>query len=112
MTEAHDTGRGRHTAGEWEISHEPPRWIIQARGPIGCKAVAYMVGDYIECAANARLIAATPGLLETARASLEAIEAIIADKPMMAAKLCGSTTLGNHRAELASVIAKAEGRTP
>jgi len=50
----------KHTPGPWEISHEPPRWIIQAEAAIGKKAVAFMVGDYLECSANAHLIAAAP----------------------------------------------------
>jgi hypothetical protein len=56
-----------HTGG-WEISHEPPRWIIQAEAEIGKKAIAYMVGDYVQCAAKARLIAASPVLYALAEA--------------------------------------------
>lgn len=52
----------KHTPGPWEISQEPPRWIIQAQAPVGKKAVAWMVGDYVECGANARLIASAPRL--------------------------------------------------
>lgn len=33
-----------------------------------------------------------------------AIEALIDDKPMLAAKICGSTTLGNARAEIKAVL--------
>jgi hypothetical protein len=60
-----------HTPGPWEISQEPPRWIIQAKGEIGKKAVAYMVGDFVKCAANARLIAAAPELMAALEDMLE-----------------------------------------
>lgn len=54
----------RHTPGPWEVSHEPPRWIIQAECGPGKKALAYLVGDYVSCAGDARLIASAPELLE------------------------------------------------
>jgi hypothetical protein len=62
------TKDAKHTPEPWEISQEPPRWIIQSTGvPMGAKAVAWMVGDYLECNANARLIAAAPDLLAALR---------------------------------------------
>lgn len=33
-----------------------------------------------------------------------AIDALINDKPMLAAKMCGTTTLGNVRAEIKAVL--------
>ena len=58
---------------------------------------------------NARLIAAAPEMLAELRECVAALDALIEDRPMLAAKLCGSTTLGNRRAEARSAIAKAEG---
>jgi hypothetical protein len=53
----------RFTPGPWEISQEPPRWIIQSSGvPIGKKPICFMVGDYVKCAGDAFLIAASPDL--------------------------------------------------
>jgi hypothetical protein len=37
-----------------------------------------------------------------------AIEALIDDKPMLAAKVCGTTTLGNVRAEIKAVLQRGE----
>lgn len=61
--------------------------------------------------ANARLIAAAPELLERLHACERAIAALIAEKPMMAAKQAGSTTLGNHVIEARAIINKARGNT-
>lgn len=63
-----------HTPGPWEISYEPPRWIIQSAGvPIGKKAVSWMVGDYVECRANAHLSASAPELLAEVKRLRKAI---------------------------------------
>ena len=48
----------------WEISFEAPRWIIQKDTGIGKKAICYLVGDYVSCARDARLIAAAPLMFE------------------------------------------------
>lgn len=64
----------KHTGGEWEVSFEAPRWIIQAAGVIGKKAIAFLVGDYMACGANARLIAAAPDLLAALEGCLPQLE--------------------------------------
>ena len=43
-------------------------------------------------------------LADSLEAALAAIDALLEDKPMLAAKLCGSTTLGNVRAEIWEVL--------
>lgn len=87
----------KHTPAPWEISHEPPRWIIQSTSvPIGARAVAWLVGDYLECAPNARLIAAAPDLLAAAKALLVSDDIHSWDTPATIA--------------LRAAIAKAEGR--
>lgn len=48
-------------------------------------------------------------LLRAAREMRAALDDLLAKKPSMAGWLCGSTTLGNHRAELGGVIQRAEG---
>ncbi len=57
----------------------------------------------------APVIAAAPEML-AALIEVEAmIEAIIAARPMAAAALYGTTTLGNHRVAVRAAIAKAKG---
>lgn len=68
---------------------------------------AHTPGDKRE--ANARLIAAAPELLAYAKEARLALSALLTDKPMLGAKRCGSNTLGNLRAELGGIIAKATG---
>lgn len=63
--------------GPYEISHEPPRWIIQAEQEMGKKALAWMVGDYLECRNVAHLFAASPSLY----AALERLVLDVADYP-------------------------------
>lgn len=66
--------------------------------------------NYIRCGEeDAKLIAAAPDLLAALTECEAAISALIKEKPMMAAKLAGSTTLGNHAAEARAVIAKVKG---
>lgn len=48
-------------------------------------------------------------LLTAAREVASALDDLLQKKPMLAATRCGSTTLGNHRAELRAAIAKAPG---
>lgn len=36
--------------------------------------------------------------------AVKLIDALIADRPMLAAKMVGTTTLGNHRAELVGIL--------
>ena len=43
-------------------------------------------------------------LADSLEAALAAIDALLEDKPMLAAKICGSTTLGNVRAEIWGVL--------
>ncbi len=53
---------------------------------------------------NQDLKAQRDELLDACEAAFNAIEALLKDKPMLAAKVCGSTTLGNHRAEIKQTI--------
>ena len=46
-------------------------------------------------------------LVAASREAVAAIDALIKDRPMLAAKMTGSTTLGNIRAELKSALEKA-----
>lgn len=43
-------------------------------------------------------------IMNVAAEACAAIEALLDEKPMLAAKVCGSTTLGNLRAELRSAL--------
>lgn len=36
--------------------------------------------------------------------AVKLIDALIADRPMLAAKMVGATTVGNHRAELVGIL--------
>jgi len=56
--------------------------------------------DLIHEETNRRCVELTDSL----KAVLAAIDALLEDKPLLAANLCGSTTLGNVRAELWSVL--------
>jgi hypothetical protein len=43
-------------------------------------------------------------LTDSLKATLAAIDVLLDDRPMLAAKLCGSTTLGNVRAGIWGVL--------
>jgi hypothetical protein len=45
-------------------------------------------------------------LHESLELAVRLIDALIEERPMLAAKMVGSTTLGNHRADLKAVVVK------
>lgn len=95
----------KFTPGPWEISQEPPRWIIQSSGvPIGKKAVAFMVGDFIQCADNACLIAAAPDLYA-------ALECFLTDERFRVAVYGDPVATADMWAKAYAALAKARGKT-
>lgn len=49
-------------------------------------------------------------LKDAVRDAVDLIDALLADQPMLAGKLVGSTTVGNRRAEIHGVLLKMEQR--
>jgi len=45
-------------------------------------------------------------LHESLELAVRLLDALIEERPMLAAKMVGSTTLGNHRADLKAVVVK------
>jgi len=60
-----------------------------------------------EALATAQLFSAAPELYAALEELTNAVDALIADRPMLAAKIAGSTTLGNVRAFARAAIGKA-----
>ena len=58
---------------------------------------------------RANLIAAAPCMLAECREAFVAIDDLLHKKPQMAGYTCGNTTLGNLRANLLSIVRKAQG---
>lgn len=84
--------------GPYEISHEPPRWIIQVEQPLGKKALAWMVGDYLECRNIAHLFAASPDLYAAGAAILQCWDE-------------GLFPVAHHVAALRAALSKARGES-
>lgn len=117
----------KHTAGPWAV--EAVRYggarIVSGRAfDKAAKPVAWVAADETvedpstgqirevmsdEAEGNASLIGAAPGLLAELRECAAALQALIDEKPMLAAKCAGSTTLGNTLAAARSAITKAGG---
>ena len=66
-------------------------------------------GDVSWAAAIDRMVRERAELLAAARETAAALDALLQQKPMLAATVCGSTTLGNHRVQLHAAIKKAAG---
>lgn len=45
-------------------------------------------------------------IVQALQSAIIAIDVLIAERPMLAVKVCGSTTLGNQRAEIKAVLTK------
>ena len=58
---------------------------------------------------RANLIAAAPEMLAECREAFVAIDDLLDKKPQMAGYICGTNTLGNLRANLLSIVRKAQG---
>ena len=105
------TVKADFTPGPWKMSEREPgdkEIFVEAAGD-GWHLLRATV-DCDDCdtetaIANARLIAAAPALYEALRESAAAIESLIAERPMLAAKRAGSTTLGNQLAEARAALA-------
>jgi hypothetical protein len=100
----------KHTAGPWacvdgieggafSVYLPENGMVICSRNPYEDKAE--------EFAANARLIAAAPGLLEALRRCENALDSLFDQTPGMEALLAGCTTLGNTRTHALAAIALA-----
>ena len=87
-----------HTPGPWTEGYLPQHRmrIVAEGGKTTICDVALWVADYSEQAANARLIAAAPELLEACKAVLPLVR--------------NSGASGHYGDKLAIAIAKAEGR--
>lgn len=55
---------------------------------------------------NVQFWEADTELYESLELAVRLIDALIDERPMLAAKMVGSTTLGNHRADLKAVVVK------
>jgi hypothetical protein len=60
---------------------------------------------------HAILFAAAPGLLAACEGALAALDALLSEQPMLAARVAGCTTLGNQRAELKAALNGARGES-
>lgn len=88
---------------------EPFIQAVYAGQPCGCQIIGNGTLphplDIKRCAKHD----AAPEMLAELRECAAALDALIEDRPMLAAKLCGSTTLGNRRAEARGVLTKIGG---
>lgn len=97
----------QHTPGPWHKEYDCGAYNIEAPAP-GEPGKTFLVA----CAVSDRdlpIILNAPELLAAAREAAAALDALLQQKPMLAATVCGSTTLGNHRAQLHAAINKAAG---
>ena len=109
------------TGGTWEVgakwnttvvsdAQHPDRRVNteRSRGEYG----GALVAESIFNPEDAKLIAAAPKLAEALREAAGALAALIEERPMLAAKVAGTTTLGNHLVAARAALAAAGIATP
>lgn len=108
--------KNAHTPGPWEwrkATHVyPETYLIAADSSQVMSVYESHGGGHMPDAADKHLIAAAPELLAGLREAFAAIEELLDSTKVAPHQRAGSTTVGNIRAELKAIIARAEGREP
>jgi electron transfer flavoprotein alpha subunit len=104
------------TGGTWKVGAKWSTTVIsdathldsrvdseESRGAYG----GALIAESIFNPEDAKLIAAAPKLAEALREAAGALAALIEERPMLAAKVAGTTTLGNHLATARAALAAA-----
>lgn len=97
--------KAQFTAGPWHVGGNG--LIVYAANGYAICDVKTFHGRNDDDRENVKLIAAAPILYQALLQATNAIDHLLEERPMLAAKVAGSTTLGNHRAECRSALAKA-----
>lgn len=96
------------------FEHHDSRFIAKIVKPSGdivadIRQAGMRDTSHSEVVGLTHLFAGASELLAEARETAAALDALLQQHPMMAATVCGATTLGDQRATLKAAIQKAEG---